>query len=377
MGRRKRRSGGRRSSSSSRSGSRHQHHSSKRSHRTGRHSSSRSGSRRRRHGRHSHCHSRPSGSRRGHSRFYYSSSSDSDSLSEDELTSRKHGNPKKLPKNLHYDGKTSWLSFKQKFDSYRKVNKWSDGECRDYLNWCLEGKALDYFTIETHMGQSYSFREIMRKMEGRFGAKELPETSRTKFHQATQKPVETLEDWADRVLTLATPAFRELPESHAQREAIAKFCQGCLDKEAGKHACFERPKTIQQAVDLVRHHQYVTQVVDGKKPSKSKYDPDVSVHNVQSAAESRLERLEKVVESLASKVEASLVSNDQKKTPTTQLSSSSKSVKCFFCNSYGHIKKDCRKYKQFLKSKSGTGKGQEPLNGEGPAVKAPPHSPKK
>ncbi|KAH3861827.1 hypothetical protein DPMN_024778 [Dreissena polymorpha] len=46
-------------------------------------------------------------------------------------------------------------TFKQKFESYRVVNRWSDSECRDYLNWCLEGKALDYldyFTIETSTG---------------------------------------------------------------------------------------------------------------------------------------------------------------------------------------------------------------------------------
>ncbi|KAH3876656.1 hypothetical protein DPMN_000504 [Dreissena polymorpha] len=102
-------------------------------------------------------------------------------------------------------------------------------------------------------------------MERRFGSKELPETSRAKFQQATQQPGETLEDWADRVSTLATPAFRDLPDQFGQREAVSKFCQFCIDREAGKHVCFERPRTIQQAVDLVRHHQYVTQVVDGKK----------------------------------------------------------------------------------------------------------------
>ena len=81
------------------------------------------------------------------------------------------------------------------------------------------------------MGESFSFRDIMRKMEARFGSKELPETSRTKFQQATQQPGEMLEDWADRVLTLATPAFRDLPDQFGQREAVTKFCQGCIDKK--------------------------------------------------------------------------------------------------------------------------------------------------
>ncbi|KAH3720069.1 hypothetical protein DPMN_062962 [Dreissena polymorpha] len=156
---------------------------------------------RRRHDHHSGHHRR--------SKFYYS---DSDSDSDEKYRTlrgreEKRGNPDKLPKNLRYDGKSYWLSFKQKFDSYRSVNSWTDSECRDYLNWCLEGKALDFFTIMTQMGDMFSFSEIMRKMEARFGAKELSETARVKFQQATQNAGESLEDWADRVLTLAIPAF--------------------------------------------------------------------------------------------------------------------------------------------------------------------------
>ncbi|KAH3693951.1 hypothetical protein DPMN_081390 [Dreissena polymorpha] len=70
------------------------------------------------------------------------------------------------------------------------------------------------------MGEKFSFSEIMRKMEGRFGAKELPETRRVKFQQATQNSGESLEDWADRVLTLAIPAFRNLPEKYSMQEAF-------------------------------------------------------------------------------------------------------------------------------------------------------------
>ncbi|XP_052219603.1 uncharacterized protein LOC127850481 [Dreissena polymorpha] len=332
-------------------------------------SSSRSGSRHsgkaRRSHRHGHGRRR---SRSSGSRFYYRSTSESGSLSEDDYHSRVHGDPKKMPKNLRYDGRTSWLSFKQKFDSYRKVYKWSDHECRDYLNWCLEGKALDYFTIETRMGESFSFRDIMRKMEGRFGSKELPETSRAKFQQATQQPGESLEDWADRVLTLATPAFRDLPDQFGQREAVSRFCQGCIDREAGKHACFERPRTIQHALDLVRHHQYVSQVVDGKKVRK--YDQEVTVNAVQSPADVRMESLEKAIEQLTCKFEASLASNSS--TSNKDRKFPQKTFRCFHCNGRGHMKRDCREYQESLKQKSGgqvvEGSPQKPLNSKGPVA---------
>ncbi|KAH3818591.1 hypothetical protein DPMN_120313 [Dreissena polymorpha] len=136
----------------------------------------------------------------------------------------RRGNPKDLPKNLKYDGSTRWLSFRQKFESYRTVNKWSASESLDYLNWCLEGKALDFFSIHRQQGPNISFIDMMAKLECRFGAKESPETSKAKFQQATQNQNESLEDWADRVLSLAMPAFRDLPEQYCTEEVISRFC---------------------------------------------------------------------------------------------------------------------------------------------------------
>ena len=81
----------------------------------------------------------------------------------------RHGNPRKHPKALRFDGKTNWLSFKKKFDSYRKVMRWSEEESKDYLMWSLEGKALDFLTITKIDLEKYSFRKIMKKLETRFG----------------------------------------------------------------------------------------------------------------------------------------------------------------------------------------------------------------
>ena len=286
-----------------------------------------------------------------HHRKDYSSTSDSDSSSYTE-DDDKHGNPSKLPKNLRYDGTTSWLSFKQKFDSYRRVNGWSNSEARDYLHWCLEGKALDFFAIQIHLGEDYSFHGIMRKLENRFGSNELPETSTVKFQQAMQKPGECLEDWSDRVLTLATPAFRDLLEHYSQKEAIAKFCQGCLDKEAGKHACLERPQTMQKAVDLVRHHQYVTHIVDGKKSRRQ--EAEFSVNALTQSEEKRMDNLEKMIQILTEQVGKIATQNKSN-------GSLNRVFYCYFCNGKGHMKKNCFQYKRYLSTQV----SNKDLNGKG------------
>jgi hypothetical protein len=50
--------------------------------------------------------------------------------------------------------------------------------------------------------------DLIRKLEKRFGFRELPETPQVQFNNARQTP----EDWADRVLSLATRALRELSQ---------------------------------------------------------------------------------------------------------------------------------------------------------------------
>ena len=283
--------------------------------------------------------------RRSH---HHSPHSDSDTDSSVDRCSR-HGNPRKHPKALRFDGKTNWLSFKKKFDSYRKVMRWSEEESKDYLMWSLEGKALDFLTITKIDLEKYSFRKIMKKLETRFGVKELTETSKAKFRQAFQKQDESLEDWADRVMTLATPAFVDLPEDHLKREAIARFCQGCTDKEAAKHACFEQPETMEEALNLVKHHQYISQAVDGKK---AKREYEASVNAVQSPSEARVEQLiRSALRDFAAKLQESSTSLSSSSETEEKVKKKKSSSQCFFCKKFGHFKKDCRVYQAWLSKK--------------------------
>ena len=195
---------------------RHKHRSSR--------SRSRSKSRSRKSERRSRLQSRKRRSRKHHSY------SDSDSDTSVDRHHKKHGDPRKLPKSLRFDGKSNWLSFKRKFKSYRHVLKWSKTESKDYLLCSLEGKALDFVTVTATNFENYSFRKIMKKLESRFGVQELKGTSKAKFRQAYQKSEESLEDWADRVMTLATPAFVDLPEQHLNKRQSLNFVKDVVTR---------------------------------------------------------------------------------------------------------------------------------------------------
>ncbi|KAH3800181.1 hypothetical protein DPMN_153810 [Dreissena polymorpha] len=126
-----------------------------------------------------------------------------------------------LPKSLLYDERSNWFVFKGKFERYAMINGWSEVESADCLGWCLTGTV--------------PYAELMQRMHERFGARELPATAQGRFHVAQQEEGESLDDWSDRALTLATAAFRNLPYAYAAEKAVTKFFHGLLDKEAGNH----------------------------------------------------------------------------------------------------------------------------------------------
>ena len=54
------------------------------------------------------------------------------------------------------------------------------------------------------------------------GARELPATLQRCFHVANQEVGESLDDWLDRALTLATTAFCDLPFAYTAEQAVTE-----------------------------------------------------------------------------------------------------------------------------------------------------------
>lgn len=190
---------------------------------------------------------------------------------------------KSLPKGLVFDGKSNWFAFKHKFELYATKLGWTSDDCFNCLCWSLTNKAADFYAILLEQKHKLNYRQLLSKLENRFGAKELPATAQGLFQQAIQAPRETLEDWADRVMSLATRAFRDLPEQYSNSQAVVRFCQGLADKEAGHHVCIREPKSIEEALNGVKWYQYVHQSMYGENRKDSQipeYEDPVSVYNV-------------------------------------------------------------------------------------------------
>ena len=118
----------------------------------------------------------------------------------------------------------NWFAFKHKFELYATKLCWTSDDCFNCLCWSLTGKAADFYAILLEQKHKLNNRQLLSKLENRFGAKELPATAQGLFQQATKAPRETLEDWANRVMSLATRAFRDLLELYSNSQAVVRFC---------------------------------------------------------------------------------------------------------------------------------------------------------
>ena len=285
-----------------------------------------------------------------------------------------------LPKTLRYNGTENWNAFKQKFNRYAAVKAWNQEECKDYLCFSLEGKALEFFTTILQRDEDLTYDDLVQKMDKRFGVREIPETAQTKLATMKQRFDETIEDWADRVLQLATKAYQNLPDEFMYKQAVKRICLGCCDREAGQYAANLSLTTIEDTIDKIKGYQHNHQAIYDKNKREVKEvrcevdesfsDSDQSVKicqtrsNFQKKSEPskeetskldlRLSSLENQLGSLMMEIKAMnrrIQVRSRSNSPNRRRSRSPtpKDI-CFHCGGQGHFRNNCPKLDKDNKS---------------------------
>ena len=197
--------------------------------------------------------------------------------------------PTEVLKTLKYDGKDSWKAFKLKFERYMQLYNWTPLESRDNLCFCLQGKASEYFTLLIEREGHMQYLDIMQRLEKRFGFTEIPETAQIKLLSLVQKADETIEEWADRVLQLASRAFQNLPEEFMISQAISRICHGCMDRDAGQHVVNLNLTRVEEVIDKIKSYQFNHAAIYATKASPKPQVREVALTNLESDSESESE----------------------------------------------------------------------------------------
>ena len=132
------------------------------------------------------------------------------------------------------------------------MNDFQDNEvkvCK--LVEALRGKALDYFESSPKK-LCLEFDSLCSMFEGRFGRQEAPATMQSKLKCITQRVEETLAEFGERALKVASEGYVGMTGQWVQALAVDAFLMGCLDKRSALSSMNKEPQTIDEAVKLMR-----------------------------------------------------------------------------------------------------------------------------
>lgn len=250
------------------------------------------------------------------------------------------------------------------------MKNWRPEESKDYLGWCLEGKASEYYATVVTQDADIGYMQLMQKLQKRFGYKEIPETAQLKLSSLMQGTEERMEEWADRVFQLALRAYDGLPEQYMLNQAIKRICHGCNDKDAGQFAINQHPENIEEIIDHLKSFQYNHQAIYGRirkevrevslgeeetENSVCSHKGDfIQIRSAKVDVTHRLSKLEDHMGTLTSgmrdimkKMEALVRERSSSRSPrrqqmrTTSKSPSPSGRRCYQCGGIGHFKNEC------------------------------------
>ena len=156
------------------------------------------------------------------------------------------------PKMATYDGKTNWRPYFLQFTHIANRYKWSPEQKLDKLIEWLRDKALKFYSFKTKTVQE-NYDQLCKKINDRFGRKDMPHILRRQLQDIKQEQEESLEEFAERTQEMAIDGHPDTPEAFVEIVTIDAFLKGCTDKKAALAAMEKNPNTSDEAMQCVKN----------------------------------------------------------------------------------------------------------------------------
>lgn len=266
-----------------------------------------------------------------------------------------------MAKMMTFDGKSDWRSFRLQFEELATTYHWNnDIKLRKFVE-CLRDRALSFYSGQQERIRRH-YQNLVDRMERHFGRREPPATIRRRLHNMKQALDEPLEDFAEKIHTMAQEGYTGAPEDIVEIVAVEAFLKGCTDKSAALFAMNQNPESIYTALDMVTtaiHNQRLLGTKHGNDLRRVSFEEEQMdeiprVRQIQNVKNSEMDNLKSEVAML----KQGMMENTKNITEILHLlktskqnrgrspSPASRTFRCFKCNEAGHLMKDCPNSKQ-------------------------------
>ena len=184
-----------------------------------------------------------------------------------------------IPRNLHFNGEGDWKAFKSRVKSFMNMHHLEDPDIMKYhLSCMLTDQASQYFENLVERYPKDGFDNLLDKLGKRF-YDPLTQASILEFSSACQKEGEDIQDFVERLRSLAEAAHPKLPENLLEEHIAARFAMGIHNRNARLHILQSGCLSVSDAM-----HKYRLYMSAVKQSNFETYSDELAQVNVRQLA---------------------------------------------------------------------------------------------
>ena len=233
-----------------------------------------------------------------------------------------------------YKGESSWRSYISQFERIAGINGWNVDMKRTHLWISLSGMALD-FVDQLPTDKTCTYGEMCKSLDQRFGSERLATVYKAELKNRTRKSGESLSALAQEIWRLTRLAYPDFAIGEADEIAKEKFVDSLPDATLRLKIHHDRPKTMEETVEIAIHHEAWANTEEAKKHSHGRARGSMADEGV-------MKMLQELRMEMKADIQALKGNTAEEKTSWRNR----KDIVCYKCNKQGHIARFCPSLKK-------------------------------